>query len=135
MARSSLIAGGCATPTEGNLPSGHSSVKTAISADGSAMSARCTAFLSPHSPSNVARASTSSRVASRQPSLVTMTRGHGRCASALRPFLAISVNAVIVLPIREALPPPGTRRPTWRGDRCRLPAPARDARTSECKST
>src|SRR6478672_7669713 len=94
MARSSLIAGGCDTPTDGNLPTGQGKVNTAILADGSSMRAMWTSDLSPHSPSSVARASISSSIARRQPSVVTVTRGKGRCASAVFPRLTMSARVM-----------------------------------------
>ena len=131
MARSRRMAGGCSAPTDGNLPSGHSRLSTAISFACFADARPCAPRR--HRPTGRA-ASLAGRhlrlqIASR-PSSVT-TRGHGRCPSTLCLAMIIGQCSACGFTLSEQLRRrSGTRRRAPAACRCRRRAPARDARTS-----
>src|SRR5215831_15795593 len=97
MARSSLIAGGCSAPTDGKVPSRHSSVNTAIARSASLIVAKWTAPVSPHRPSSVAWPAASLPATAFHSSVVTTKRGQGRWPPTPLRCAMMSLNAAIAL--------------------------------------
>src|SRR5215813_6629712 len=101
MARSSRIAGGCNAPTDGKVPSWHSSVNTAIARSTSSIAVMWTATaspeVSPHRPSSVAWPAASLPATAFHSSVVTRKRGQGRWPPTPSRCAMMSLNAAIAL--------------------------------------
>ena len=133
MARSSRMAGGCSAPTEGNFPSGHARLTTAMSpvvvVDDRHVHRSARRRCRPTGRASVARPAAISPAASRQAS-ARHDQARPRPVAVDRLALRDDVGERWHRPNPTVRRRSGTRRPAPAAYRCRRRARARDARTS-----